>query len=266
MKIGFLITARLKSSRLPFKVVKDLNGKSVIERIIDRAKQVYDISEIVLCTSINSQDKPLVDIAKNNNIYYYCGSEEDVLKRLLTASELFNLDYFVAITADNPFFSIYYANRIVDEIKRKKSDYIKIEGLPLGAAPYSVKVKALKTVCKIKNIVDTEIWGILLNKPNIFDVNILKANDELNRPNLRLTLDYESDYKLINKVYSSVEFNEIINLYNVIDYLDCNPDVKNINSNCIQKELPKKIKNEIDEYYKNNEDFIKQIKKNIYIR
>ena len=64
MKIGFLITARLKSSRLPFKILKDLNGKTVIERIIDRAKKIQNISEIILCTSTNSQDRPLVDIAK----------------------------------------------------------------------------------------------------------------------------------------------------------------------------------------------------------
>ena len=39
MKIGFLITARLKSERLPLKIIKDLNGKTVIERLIDRIKK-----------------------------------------------------------------------------------------------------------------------------------------------------------------------------------------------------------------------------------
>ena len=51
MKIGFLITARLKSSRLKFKILKHLNGISVIERIIQRAKEVKECKDIVLCTS-----------------------------------------------------------------------------------------------------------------------------------------------------------------------------------------------------------------------
>ena len=68
LKIGFLITARLKSSRLPLKIIKDLNGKTVIERIIDRAKEIQGIYEIVLCTSPNPQDEPLINIAKKNNI------------------------------------------------------------------------------------------------------------------------------------------------------------------------------------------------------
>ena len=64
MKIGFLITARLKSSRLKLKILKPLNGFSVIERIIQRAKKVKECSDIVLCTSKLSQDLPLMRTAK----------------------------------------------------------------------------------------------------------------------------------------------------------------------------------------------------------
>ena len=75
MKIGFLITARLKSTRLPRKILKNLHGKTVIERIIDRAKEVVNISEIVLCTSVNPHDKLLIDVAEKNNISYFIGDE-----------------------------------------------------------------------------------------------------------------------------------------------------------------------------------------------
>jgi len=120
MKIGFLITARLKSKRLPLKIIRDLNGKTVIERLIDRIKEIKNIGEIILCTSTNSQDRPLVDIAKNNNIYSFNGDEEDVLQRLLDAALFYELDYFLGITADNPLISIYYSNRIINEVKKKQ--------------------------------------------------------------------------------------------------------------------------------------------------
>ena len=56
MRLGFLITARLKSSRLKLKLLKQLNGYSVIDRVIQRAKQVKECDEIILCTSENNQD------------------------------------------------------------------------------------------------------------------------------------------------------------------------------------------------------------------
>lgn len=266
MKIGFLITARLKSSRLPLKVIKDLNGKTVIERIIDRIKEIKDISEIILCTSTNPQDKPLVDIAKDAGIYYFNGSEEDVLKRLHDAAKFFNLDYFVAITADNPLLSIEYSDRIVDELKKNHFDYVKIEGLPLGSATYAVKVKALETVCEIKNITDTEIWGRLIDRPEIFDVYTIKVEDKLRRPELRFTLDYDEDYELINNIYSNVKFDKVLNLYNAIDYLDKNPDISKINAKCVQLDLPEEVIKEINKSFKENIEKIKEIKDRIYSR
>ena len=264
MKIGFLITARLKSTRLPLKILKNLNGRTVIERVIDRAKQIKDISEIVLCTSVNSQDRQLVDIAKENNIYYFNGDEEDVLQRLLSAAKFFNLDYFLGITADNPLITIHYSNLIVDEIKRNNYDFIKLKGLPLGAATYGMKVKALETVCKVKTIVDTEIWGYLIDRPEIFNIYTIKVTNKLNRPDLRFTLDYNEDYEFINHIYNNVTFKKILNLYDIIDYLDKNPEVTKINAKCVQLGLDNGKKGQIDEFYKENLEEIKKIKEEIY--
>jgi len=264
MKIGFLITARLKSERLPLKIIKDLNGKTVIERLIDRIKEIKDISDIVLCTSTNSQDKPLVDIARKNNIYYFNGDEEDVLKRLLDAAKFFNLDYFLGITADNPLITIHYSNLIVNEIKKNRYDFIRLEGLPLGVATYGMKVKALEVVCKVKTIVDTEIWGYLIDRPEIFDVKAIKIADKLNRPKLRFTLDYPEDYEFVNHIYSNIPFKKVINLYNVLDYLDKNPEIAKINQNCVQLDLDEKVKEDIDKHYKENLEEIKRLKKEIY--
>jgi len=263
MKIGFLITARLKSERLPLKIIKDLNGKTVIERLIDRIKEIKDITDIVLCTSTNSRDKPLVDIAQKNNIYYFNGDEEDVLKRLLNAAKFFKLDYFLGITADNPLITIRYSNLIVDEIRRDKYDFIKLEGLPLGVATYGMKVKALEVICKFKTIINTEIWGYLIDRPEIFDIKTIKIADKLNRSELRLTLDYDEDYELIRNIYFYVPFKKVLNLYNVIDYLDKNPEIAKINQKCIQLGLDEKLKKEIDKYYKENLGEIRKIKKNL---
>ncbi len=170
MRIGFLITARLKSSRLPLKIMKDLNGKPVIQRIVERAREIHSIpdKDIVICTSANPQDKPLIEIA------------------------------------DNPLFSVEYANKIVDVIKQQRPDFVKIQGLPFGAAAWGMNVKALQTICIVKTIVDTEIWGYLIDRPELFGVVTLKADKQVHRPEYRLTLDYKEDYDLINHLYTTI--------------------------------------------------------------
>ena len=159
MKIGLFITARLKSSRLPLKLLLDLNDRTIIELVIDRAKLINDIDQIVLCTSVNRQDKPLTDIALKNNIHYFIGSEEDVLQRLLDAAKFFSVDYILSITGENPLFSIEFANQTIDLIKKTNADFIQFAGLPIGCAVYGIRVKALEVVCAVKKEVDTEIWG-----------------------------------------------------------------------------------------------------------
>lgn len=264
MKVGFLITARLKSTRFPMKILRDLNGKPVIERVIERAQEVPFISDVVLCTSTSPQDRPLLDIAKKCDIYSFAGDPDDVLKRLFDAAHLFGYDYILSITADNPLFSIHYSTLIADELRRNHSDYISAIDLPLGGAPYGLKVLAMEVVCKVKSIVDTEIWGYLLDRPEIFDVKKIEGKGKYKRPQLRLTLDYEEDYQVINNIYCSVPFKRVPRLYDVIGYLDENPDIARINQGCVQMDLDKKTKEEIDRAYTENLKKIKMVKEEIY--
>jgi len=264
MKIGVLITARLKSSRLPFKLLNDLNGKMVIERVIDRAREIQNISEVVLCTSTNSQDRPLVDIAKKHGIYYFNGSEDDVLYRLLTAAQFYEMDYFINITADNPLFSVHYANLVADSLRREERDFIKITGLPLGTACYGLKTKAVELVCRFKELADTEIWGYLINRPEIFNVKEIEATAELYRPGLRLTLDYQEDYNLINKLYHNISFDHVLHLHNVMNYLENNSDLIKINAHCEQKQLDIKTRQMIDDMFASHRDEILSMKQLIY--
>jgi spore coat polysaccharide biosynthesis protein SpsF len=266
MKLGFLITARLKSTRLPLKIMKDLNGKPVIQRVVERAQEIHSIpnKNIVICTSVDHQDKPLIEIAEKTGVSYFLGDPNDVLKRLHDAALQHQLDYALGITADNPLFSVEYANRIVNVIKRQHPDFIKIQGLPLGAAAWGMNVKALKTICVIKTIVDTEIWGYLIDKPELFGVVTLKADKQVNRPEYRLTLDYIEDYQLINYLYTNIPFKKTLELQKVVEYLDKHPEITAINTSCIQLDLEPSVKKQIDRNYHEHIQEIKKIKHDIY--
>ena len=265
MKIGFLITARLKSSRLKLKLLKPLNGFSVVERVIQRAKKVKDCSDIVLITSNLTQDLPLMRIAINNDIYYYNGSPEDVLQRMLDAAELFQMDYVIGITADNPMFSIYHADIISDMIRLDNSlDFIYTTGMPVGVNIYGIKTKALKTVCSIKKEVDTEIWGYLVNRPEIFSVKEIKVDDEYQCDKYRMTLDEINDYKFFAQLYSMFPKEGEIELLEAYRCLQKNPEMATINSSVIQKEMDDAVKKRISRFYEDNKDKILTLKKAIY--
>lgn len=266
MRIGFLITARLKSSRLPLKIMKDLNGKPVIQRIVERAQEIKSISDadIVICTSANPQDAPLIDIAEKTHVSYFLGDPDDVLKRLHDAALERTLDYALGITADNPLFSVEYANKIVEVIKQQHPDYIKVEGLPFGAAPWGMNVKALQTICRIKTIVDTEIWGYLIDRPELFGVITLKADAQVRRPEYRLTLDYLEDYQLLNHLYVTIPFKTILPLQKAVEYLDKHTEIAAINKLCVQLDLDPHIKGQINTNYKEHFQEIKKLKQEIY--
>jgi spore coat polysaccharide biosynthesis protein SpsF len=264
MKIGFLITARLKSSRLPQKLLLDLNGKTIIERVIDRCKKVADISEIILCTSTNAQDKPLVDIALRNKIYYYLGSESDVLERLSHAATFFNLDYIINITGENPLFSTYHANLVVNEAKQSSHDFIFVDGLPIGCAVYGIRPEALKTVCEIKEEIDTEIWGPLINRPDIFNVKKIDASSNLNNSNLRITTDYLEDYFFIQRIFSHYPSDYTPDYIEVAQLLIDKPELTEINKNRKQAQLNIEILRRIDRYFNDNQKEILEVKSKYY--
>ena len=150
MNIGFLITARLKSTRLPRKVLLPLNGYTVLERIIQRGKKVVAPNKVVICTSVNNQDLPIVETAIRHNVFYFNGHPDDVVQRLLDAAVFFGYDYIINITADNPLFSIHHAKVIKGIFKKDQTiDFIYTKGLPLGVNINGINVKALKTVCAV---------------------------------------------------------------------------------------------------------------------
>lgn len=239
MEIGFLITARLKSTRLPRKVILELNNKPVIWHMINRLKLSPILDRIILCTSPNPQDKPLVDIAASENIDCFLGSEDDVILRLYEAARKFKLDYVLNITADCPLISIEYLEIIVDKYKETNADLIRCLGLPHGFFSYGLKIEAMRKVCEIKKSGETEVWGRYFTDTGLFNVVDIDIPPEYVRPNYRLTLDYPEDFEFLKKIFEHFGENTYkASMPDIIKYLDENPQVVEINEHC--EELYKK--------------------------
>ncbi len=264
MKIGFLITARLKSSRLRLKLLRDLQGKTIIQRVIDRVRKIQNIDEIVLCTSKNPQDKALVETARMNNIYYFNGDGEDVMLRLTEAAKFYGFEYIVGITGENPLFSIDHANQIVDLIQSERKDFIYFDGLPLGCATFGMKVKAMETICAVKNVVNTEMWGYLIKQPEIFDILEVKVDDYYRDPDLRITTDHLEDYQFISALYEELAEDKLYSHHNLVKLLKEKPELREIHAHKTQDRMPQSKIDEINKYFNNNKEEIIKVKNGIY--
>ncbi|WKZ71065.1 MAG: hypothetical protein QY331_07345 [Melioribacteraceae bacterium] len=233
MKIGFLITARLKSTRLPNKLILKIFDREIIRWMIDRLKLSDQLHNIIICTSLNSQDDPLEKIALEEGINCFRGSEEDVLKRLLDAALLFNLDYIVNVTADCPLVSFEYISEIIKEFKKSEADLIRCLDLPHGLFSYGIKINALSKVCEIKSSNSTEVWGKYFTDTGLFNVVDLVIPETLKRSNYRLTLDYQEDYDFFMAIFNYFGLDTYKKgISEIISFLDEHQEVVEINKNC----------------------------------
>ena len=233
MKIGFLITARLKSTRLPKKLILKINGREIIRHMIDRLKISKSLNNIIICTSDNPQDKPLVKIAKEEGIDYFLGDEEDVILRLHNASKEFKLNYVLNITADCPLVSIEYIDKIVKKYKESNADLIRCLDLPHGFFSYGLKIDAMRKVCEIKKANDTEVWGRYFTDTGIFNVVDLDIPKKHIRKDYRLTLDYPDDFEFLKKIFEYFGKDTYrTSISEIIKYLDKNPQIVEINKYC----------------------------------
>ena len=264
MKIGFFITARLKSTRLKRKILLDLEGQSVLGHVIESAKQVDGVNDVVVCTSTVAQDRPILDICYKHDCYYFNGSPSDVLNRLLLAATFFECDYLLLITADNPLFSFEYAQRLVSEIKRDPDvDYLHIDGLPVGLDPYIIRRKAFEVIDAIKDDDETEFWPEYLKDESVFKHRSIKVDPEHVR-DYRLTMDYQQDLDLFKIIYQECYDGKPITTSKVIEYLDANPSVCALNSSIERSWLDQDRVDQIEAHLKDNRDKLISLKAKIY--
>jgi len=205
--------------------------------MIDRLKLSKKTDAIILCSSTNSQDLPLKQIAQDNNVDCYLGDPDDVLQRMLDAATKFKLDYILTITADCPFADPVYADKIVEKYQETNADLIRQFDLPHGAFSYGLKVSALKKVVELKDSSDTEVWGAYFTDTGLFDVIDLDVeNNHHNRPGLRMTLDYPEDYEFLKEIFEHLyKKDQLFSLTDILTLLDDKPEIVAINQHCGQK-------------------------------
>ncbi len=205
MKYFAFITARTSSSRLKKKCLLKFGKFKVIEHIIIRALK-GGITPI-LCTTNNKSDNVLENIAKKRKIKFFRGSINNKIKRWFECARLNNINYFHTLDADDLFFD---TKAVKQSIKLCKLGYDIVFPSLLSSSGgasegYSFKYKSIEKINenikkknKFYNKLDTEMINKFINKKK-FKIKIFNGfNYQIK--NIRLTLDYLEDYKMLKKV------------------------------------------------------------------
>lgn len=237
MTTAIFVTARLKSTRLPRKVLKPIAGRPMIGHLLDRLKLARRAERIVICTSPLEQDDPLIDVAREEGIDYYRGHPDDVLLRLTNAAAQFNVDTVVSCTADNPFVDPEYIDRLVDYHLAHGHDYSRTEGLPFGTFAYTLSYPAMVRACEIKATTETEVWGGYFTQTGQFTWGEMVVDDPAVRwPQLRLTVDTPADFELIERIFDELyKAGSVFSLRDIVNLLRRRPDLVAINADVQQK-------------------------------
>ncbi len=241
-KIAAIIQARMGSTRLPGKVLKEVGKKPILEILIERLKKSKYLDEIIIATSENQIDDRIIELSENLGIKWFRGSENDVLDRYLKASEKFNVDIIVRVTSDNPLTDVLILDKLVKKHIKYGSDYTYPTNIPLGVGVEVINKSALKeSSINAKNEDEREhVTVYIKSNPQKFRIN--KINLDLNCENIRVTVDTFEDLKVIECIYNKKGSLENLNTDDLIDFFEKNPGISTINKN-IKQVLPKSVYN-----------------------
>lgn len=218
MKNAVIITVRMKSTRLKKKVLLEYKNKSILKYLTDRLK--YNFNErIIICTSTHSDDDVLIDFARQENVDYFRGSEDDVLDRYYKTSKSFNIEKCYIVYGDEPFTDIDTMNKNFEMLDVNEAMWIKNDSLPEGTYGYGMTFKGIQYINKHKLSNSLEVWQIMASKMPLKKINY-KTEFKEKFDKVRLTIDYKEDFEvfksIIDKIgdkYQNISLDELTNLY-----------------------------------------------------
>jgi glutamate-1-semialdehyde 2,1-aminomutase len=203
MNVVAIIQARMGSTRLPNKVMKLIAGKPMIELLLDRLRMAQRVTRIVVATSTDPRNAPLIEHVRRLGHACEIGSENDVLERYAMAARSHAADVVVRITGDCPLVDpdlvddaiVRFLNADVDYLCNNYPptypDGLDIEVLS-ATALYRAQTEAIEAF-------DREHVTPYLRRPGLFRTATIRAEEDLS--DLRWTVDETSDFEVVSRVF-----------------------------------------------------------------
>jgi spore coat polysaccharide biosynthesis protein SpsF len=243
MRTVCTIEARMRSTRLPGKVLKPLLGRPMLERMVERLRRARRLDAIVIATTDHAADDPIEALARRLDVGCFRGSEEDVLDRVLQAARSAKADLIVETTGDCPLIDPALVDRTVEAFLAGGKDYVSnclVPSFPRGFEVQVFPLKVLEEVARLtQDPADREHVSLYIYEhPDRFRIGRLDESVPPKERELRLTVDTPEDYALVSKVFEALHPTKPdFGLADVIELLRRRPDLAGLNRHVQQKRV-----------------------------
>lgn len=243
MKVTAIIQARMGSTRLPGKIFKKVQGKTLLEIQLERLQQSTLIEQIIVATTTQAQDDCVVDLCKQLNIDFYRGSEEDVLTRYYEAASAYEATVIVRLTSDCPLIDPWVTDKIIATYIRQQEsvDYVSNtleRTYPRGLDVEVFSFKALKKAY-MEAVLQRDrehVTAYMYSNPDLFKLDQVQGEQDYS--NFRWTVDTPADFELIELILNGLyEEDKLFYMKDVVNLLTRHPEWSDINAYIEQKKL-----------------------------
>lgn len=239
MKTVAIIQARIQSTRLPAKVLREIGDQTMLERVVTRTRMADKIDEVVIATSNTPADEILLEHCRANDWNYVAGSEHDVLSRYVAATNQFEADRIVRITSDCPLIDPDIIDQVVDVSDRQDVDYA-CNFYPLRYFPRGLdcelitretlmRVDRLATSARQREHVTLQIYE---GGEDSYQIGSVIAPKDWSH--LRWTVDTFEDLELVRSIYAAMDTSDF-RWTDVLRAYEENPHWLTINHGTMQK-------------------------------
>jgi spore coat polysaccharide biosynthesis protein SpsF len=239
MKTILIIQARMGSSRLPGKILKPLGNTVVLDYVVSRCEAIDGVDEVIVATSTLPVDDKVETWCKSHGVSCFRGSEEDVLARYYECAKPYAPDYVIRVTSDCPFVDYDLASRIIEKMRQNPADILLVQGeLPRGLVVEMVSFQALSYIHEHGHEPRhrEHVTYYAYEYIDEFRTITLEAPKVLLHSELRITLDTEEDYALLQKVADRFQKEgKLVPTQEVLNYLVAHPEVAALNAFVKQK-------------------------------
>ena len=239
-----IIQARLSSTRLPGKVLKEILGKPMLQLQIERVLRAKKLDKLIVATSTLVDDDKIESFCKTIGVDCFRGSLNDVLDRYYHAAQAFKADHIVRLTADCPLHDSKVIDGIIDFYQKGKYDFacntIK-ETFPDGQDVWIFSFRVLEQTWKnAKLLSDREhVCTYMINHPELFKQGSFLRNEDLS--SLRWTVDENDDINLITMIYTDLyKTNPEFETEDILKLIEKKPELNMINNTIDRDEGLKK--------------------------
>ncbi len=242
-KLVAIIQARVGSSRLPGKVLKEILGKPMIQLMLERIRMARLVNELVIATSVNSKDNALAELAKKLGIKCFRGSEDDVMSRVLGAADFVGADHIVELWGDTPLLDPVIVDHAIEFYLQNDFDCVGTcldKTFPWGMSLLIFSTQILTDVSqKTNDPVDREhVSNYIYEHPEIYKIGHVPCPADIRRPEIRLTVDEAADFELVSKIFEHFEEQHpYFTTRDILNFLDSHPQLKKVNTHVRQRKL-----------------------------